>query len=93
MGKTTGKIFRFISVHHFPCVSRRETAAAGVTGGTAERGGWGLPREAVVAMARWCDAEAARGRDHITRTHGILRETWQPNDCAVVQTVHLWLDA
>lgn len=35
--------------------------------------GGGMQREAAVAMARRCDAaEAARGADHITRTHG----TW-----------------
>lgn len=49
----------------------------GVWGG-GERGV--LSGEALVAMARQCDAEDARGRDHVTRTRGIW-ETWGSHDC------------
>lgn len=64
-------MYYYVSVHHF------ETAAVTQQQvhcyrGTVEGGGALLfPREAVVAMAQQCDAEAARGKDHITRTHGI----------------------
>lgn len=68
-------MYYYVSDHHF------ETAAVTQQQvhcyrGTVEGVGVGLsarlfPREAVVAMAQQCDAEAARGKDHITRTHGI----------------------
>lgn len=54
--------------------------------GGGERGV--LSGEALVAMARQCDAEDARGRDHITRTRGIW-ETWGSHDCWISMRTEL----
>lgn len=76
--KTTRSRVGHISVHHYSCVcSRKEAAGAlGYRGNRGEErmGVWLLSLEATVAMAHQCDAEAARGTDHLMRTHGILEQ-------------------
>lgn len=71
-------MYYYVSVHHFETAAVTQQQVHCYRGTVEGVGGLGrggsarlFPREAVVAMAQQCDAEAARGKDHITRTHGI----------------------
>lgn len=60
-------MFHYISVHHFPC----ETAAGAHCYGERLKRGGGCFQGKLWLLWHSSDDEAARGKDHLTRTRGI----------------------